>query len=144
MAPSPVGIEISKGKRKWKVGKMLGSGACATVCALKSIENGSSNETDFAVKVAPLPKKKTKKGNSPDEMNVKLLYYEQLVYTTQFRCLQGNFIPRVPNSSSSKDPPVYGDQNGELFGKEYNDRATNLFLVLIFWNDFDCDLHPRI
>lgn len=96
---------------------MLGSGACATVCALKSIDNGGrSNETDFAVKVAPLPKKKTKKGNSPDEMNVKLLYYEQLVYTTQFRMLQGTFIPGVPNASS-KDPPLYGDENGKLFYK---------------------------
>ena len=114
MTPSPVGIEISKGKRKWKVGKMLGSGACATVCALKSIDNGRSNETEFAVKMAPLAKKKTKKGNSPDEMNVKLLYYEQLVYTTQFRTLQGDFIPSVPNQSSSKDPPAYGEENGKL------------------------------
>jgi hypothetical protein len=117
MAPSPVGIEISKGKRKWKIGKMLGSGACATVCALKSMDSdGRSNETDFAVKVAPLPKKKTKKGNSPDEMNAKLLYYEQLVYTTQFRQLQGSQIPSVP-SASSKDPPLYGDEKGTLFYK---------------------------
>jgi len=114
MAPSPVGIEIGKGKIKWKVGKMLGSGACATVCSLKRTD-ASSNETDFAVKLAPLPKKKTKKGNSAEEMNVKLLYYEQLVYTTQFRSLQGNFIPSVPNSSSSKDPPLYGDENGTFF-----------------------------
>lgn len=114
MAPSPVGIEISKGKRTWKVGKKLGSGACATVCALKSIDNGSSTETDFAVKLAPLVKKKTKKGNSPGELNVKLLYYEQLVYSTQFRPLQGTFIPTTPSTSSSKDPPIYGDENGTL------------------------------
>lgn len=113
MAPSPVGIEISKGKRTWKVGKKLGSGACATVCALKSIDNGSSIETDFAVKMAPLAKKKTKKGNSPAELNAKLLYYEQLVYSTQFRPLQGNFIPTTP-SASSKDPPIYGDENGTI------------------------------
>ena len=112
MAPSPVGIEISKGKRKWKIGKILGSGACATVCSLKAIDGGGSNETDFAVKLAPMPKKTTRKGNSPDELNAKLLYYEQLVYTTQFRSLQGEFIPQLPNPSSSKDPPTYGEENG--------------------------------
>ena len=114
MAPSPVGIEISKGKAKWKVGKVLGSGACATVCSLTKADNGSSNDKKFAVKMAPLPMKKTRKGNSPEEMNVKLLYYEQLVYTTQFQSLQGGFIPSVPNSSS-KDPPVYGDESGKLY-----------------------------
>ena len=112
MAPSPVGIEISKGKRKWKIGKILGSGACATVCSMKVLDNGRGEDTSFAVKLAPLPKKTTRKGNSPAEINAKLLYYEQLVYTTQFRSLQGEFIPRVPNSSSSKDPPVYGEENG--------------------------------
>lgn len=113
MAPSPVGIELTKGKRAWKVGKVLGQGACATVCSLKA-SDGSNTETDFAVKLAPLAKKKTKKGNSLEEVNAKLLYYEQLIYTTQFRTLQGTFIPNVPNPSSSKDPPLYGDENGKF------------------------------
>lgn len=126
MSPSPTGIEISKGKRKWKVGKKLGSGACATVCALKAIDNGSYNETDYAVKMAPLAKKKTKKGTSPDEMNEKLLYYEQLVYNTQFRSLQGNFIPSTPNASSSKDPPIYGDENGTLLKILYDFKTDSI------------------
>ena len=115
MISSPVGIEISKGKRKWKIGEILGSGACATVCSMKAIDDGGCKETNFAVKLAPIPSKTTRKGNSPTETNVKLLYYEQLVYTTQFRSLQGVFIPRVPNSSSSKDPPIYGEESGKLF-----------------------------
>ncbi|VEU34511.1 unnamed protein product [Pseudo-nitzschia multistriata] len=115
MAPSPVGIEISKGKRKWKVGEILGHGACATVCSLGKIENGTCTETNFAVKLAPLPVKKTKKGNSPQEMNAKLLYYEQMIYTTQFRGLQGKLIPNVPNLSNSRDPPIYGDESGYRF-----------------------------
>ena len=76
MAP-PVGIEIGKGSKKWTIGKMLGTGACATVYALKTADG---NETEYAVKVAPIPTKKTKKGNSPAETNVSLLHYEQLVY----------------------------------------------------------------
>lgn len=112
MAPSPVGIEIHNGRNIWKVGRILGKGACATVCSLNRIDSSGSNETEFAVKLAPLPKKKTKKGNSVEETNVKLLYYEKLVYTTQFQSLQGRFIPYVPQSSS-KVPPVYGDVNGK-------------------------------
>ncbi len=130
MAP-PVGIEISKGKRKWKIGKVLGSGACATVCALKYIKDGSTSETDYAVKLAPLAKKKTKKGNSIEEMNAKLLYYEQLVYTTQFRTLQGIFIPSAP-SSSPKDPPIYGDESGTLSWVSIGtslDLCTDFFLT---------------
>lgn len=125
MAQSPVGIEISKGKRKWKIGKVLGSGACATVCALKYMNSGICEETDYAVKLAPLAKKKTRKGNSPEEMNEKLLYYEQLVYTTQFRSLQGVFIPSAP-SASSKDPPIYGDEKGKQSCFEHK-RTTSSF-----------------
>mmetsp|Transcript_57968 Transcript_57968/g.64786 ORF Transcript_57968/g.64786 Transcript_57968/m.64786 type:complete len:586 (-) Transcript_57968:1179-2936(-) len=113
MELSPVGIEITNGSRQWKVGKILGKGACATVCSLNRIDSSdnSCNETEFAVKLAPLPKKKTKKGNSVEETNEKLLYYEHLVYNTQFQSLQGTFIPNVPKSSS-KVPPVYGNVNG--------------------------------
>jgi len=102
----------------------LGRGACATVCALESIDNiiekNNDNrkktcETDFAIKLAPLPVKSTKKGNSPDETNAKLLYYEQMIYSTQFRSLQGSLIPKVPNFAASKDPPLYGDESGFRF-----------------------------
>ncbi|MGK3738763.1 MAG: hypothetical protein ACI8RD_012405, partial [Bacillariaceae sp.] len=65
------------------------------------------------VKLAPLPKKKTKKGTSVEETNAKLLYYEQLVYNSQFRTLQGKFIPNIPKLSSSKSPPVYGEADGK-------------------------------
>ena len=115
MAPSPVGIEITKGSRTWIVGKILGTGACATVCSLDSYDASSGNcyETEFAVKLAPMPKKKTRKGNSVEETNAKLLYYEQLVYNSQFRTLQGKFIPNLPKLSSSKSPPVYGEADGK-------------------------------
>jgi len=102
----------------------LGRGACATVCALESIDNINEKnndnrkktcETDFAIKLAPLPVKSTKKGNSPDETNAKLLYYEQMIYSTQFRSLQGSLIPKVPNFAASKDPPLYGDESGFRF-----------------------------
>ena len=142
MAPSPVGINISKGKRKWRVGKVLGNGACATVCELKSIDNGKCNETEFAVKLAPIPKKKTKKGNSPEETNDKLLYYEQMVYNTQFQSLQGSFIPIVP-TAASKNPPSNGIENGKHFScrtcRSKNCSCSNVFVSIV------CTLRlPRI
>lgn len=102
MAPSPVGIEIGS---KWKVGKKLGTGACATVCALNKVGGGT---TEFAVKLAPLPKRKTKNGKSLEEKNVSILNYEQMIYQTQFQSLQGTIIPSLPD----RNPPISGESNG--------------------------------
>jgi hypothetical protein len=63
-----VSIEIRKGRNpKWRVGKLLGSGACATVHLLEEMDG---SPTGFAIKVAPIPKKMTKKRNSMEEVNV--------------------------------------------------------------------------
>lgn len=110
MAPSPRGIEIGNGgskKRIWKVGKELGRGACATVCALNN-DDGSS--TEFAIKLAPVAEKKTKKANSIQERNEALLHYEQLIYQTQFQDLQGKIIPSLP--TAAKEPPIAGEASG--------------------------------
>ena len=110
MATSPRGITIGNAvnrKRTWKVGKELGSGACATVCALLN-DDGSS--TEFAIKLAPVPQKKTKKGNTPEEKNADLLHYEQLIYQTQFQGLQGTVIPSLPNPTNG--PPISGEESG--------------------------------
>jgi len=117
------------------VGAILGRGACASVCSLERIESGTCTETDFAVKLAPLPVKTTKKGNSPQELNSKLLYYEQMIYTTQFRSLQGNLIPKVPNLSLSRDPPLYGDESGyRFFVMERMDSTISAVVPLLLKN----------
>ena len=103
MAKSPVGIEIYKGKQpKWKVGKQLGTGACATVHQLDNIDG---SPTEFAIKLAPLPKKITKKQNSKEETNQRLLSFENTVYHNQVQDLQGTFVPKLP---PSKGPPAHG------------------------------------
>eukprot|EP00536_Pseudo-nitzschia_multiseries_P005504 jgi/Psemu1/12707/gm1.12707_g len=145
---SPVGLEIVKGKRRWKVGSVLGRGACATVCSLEKVRSSSSQSQSqsqqqqsllpafrFAIKLAPLPTKTTKKGNSRDETNAKLLYYEQMIYTTQFRSLQGSILPRVPNFSAPSDPPLYGDANGfRYFVMERMDTTISAIVPLLLQN----------
>ena len=107
MAPL-VGMEIRNGSAKFKVGNQIGSGACASVYELK---DASGQVTEYAVKVAPIAVKKTKKGNSLAEKNEALLHYEQLIYNTQFVSLQGKYIPSLP---ASNGPPRYlPDHNGK-------------------------------
>jgi hypothetical protein len=108
MAPSPVGSQILKGKQpRWKVGEQLGSGACSTVHLLEDIDG---SPTDFAIKMAPVPKKKTKKGNSKEEINETLLYFENMVYHNQVQDIQGTIIPKLP---PPKGPPGHGKTDGE-------------------------------
>ena len=106
MAPSPVGLTVANNKSQWKVGKRLGSGACATV---HSLETETGAPTEFAIKLAPIPKK-TKKQNTPAEINAQRLFYEHVVYQNTFSDLQGTLIPKLP---SYKGPPASGEANGE-------------------------------
>jgi hypothetical protein len=123
MAP-PVGIEIRQGSAKFKVGRQIGNGACATVYQLN---DASGAATEYAVKCAPIPTKTTKKGNSAPEKNANLLNYEKLVYQTQFIGLQGKYIPFVPKS---KGPPVFVDESGkpiQNYGRSFVSRSHNSF-----------------
>ena len=112
MAPKlPVGIELLKGKTpKWRVGKELGSGACATVHLLEEIDGTA---TEWAIKLAPIPKKKTKKGNSTEEVNDRILYHESVMYQNQFQDLQGIYVPKLPPFNG---PPTSGETEGKLVG----------------------------
>ncbi|KAG7352891.1 protein kinase domain containing protein [Nitzschia inconspicua] len=109
MSPSPSEIEIVRNRNKFTVGKKIGSGSCAAVYELK---DSTGQPTKFAIKVAPLPKKKTKKENSVEEINAQMLSYESMVYQTNFSELQGQFIPSIPDSMTKSDPPVNGEANG--------------------------------
>jgi hypothetical protein len=108
MAPSPVGIELLKGsKPKWRVGKELGSGACATVHLLEEIDG---TPTELAIKLTPIPTKKTKKQNSIEEVNSSRLYFEHVVYHNQFQDVQGTFIPKL---APYKGPQPHGEAGGK-------------------------------
>lgn len=111
MAPSttgPVGIELYKGsKAKWRVGRELGSGACATVHGLEEIDGTT---TEYAIKLTALPSKATKKGKSKEEIQASALYFENLIYTNHVQDIQGTFVPKLP--PYGKGPPTYGDEEG--------------------------------
>lgn len=109
MAPKPEGIELFKGKTpKWRVGKHLGTGACATVHVLEEIDG---SPTEWAIKLTPLPKKKTKKGNSEEEINDRLLYIENVMYQNQFQDIQGIYIPKLPPYDG---PSATGEADGKI------------------------------
>jgi hypothetical protein len=107
MVSSPVGHEIAK---HYRVGPKIGSGACATVYELLD-RNG--NPTEFAVKMAPLPKKVTKKKNSPEETNASLIYHEQNLYQNHFGTIRGKYIPMTPSDLRL----VHGTTNGKSRAK---------------------------
>ena len=111
MAPSsPIGIELYRGKTpKWRVGKQLGSGACATVHLLEEIDG---SPTQWAIKLAPVPKKKTKKGTSTEEVNDRLLYNEGVMYQNQFQDIQGRYVPKLPPYGG---PLATGEAEGTIW-----------------------------
>lgn len=118
---SPVGLIISSGKHQWKVGKEVGSGACASVHLLQEVHNGNgakskSNNTStssWVVKIAPLPTKITKQRKTPPERNAHLIYYEELMYQSQFVEFQGDILPRLP--AGGHQPPSKGQGDGYTY-----------------------------
>ncbi|CAB9497595.1 kinase I isoform alpha [Seminavis robusta] len=118
MAP-PQGLIIrgegASRKRQWKVGKRIGEGACASVHTLLESNNSSGNngkETEYVVKIVPLPTKVTKKKMTLPERNARLLHFEELVYKNQFPEFQGYVLPKL---SPYDGPPSYGETDGFRF-----------------------------
>ena len=105
--PSPEGIEVRRGKRQWRIGAELGSGACGTVHALEEIDGSS---TEWAVKVTPIPPATSKKKASQEKINDRLLHIEYVMYMNQFQDIQGTYIPRL--AMHSKAPPGQGEADG--------------------------------
>jgi len=127
MAP-PIGIELFKGKTaKYKVGKKLGSGACASVHCVNENDGAS---TEWAIKLAPLAKKITKKKNSEAEVNERMIYFEHVMYMNQFQDLQGTIIPRLP---PSKGPPGHGNAGGMFLTFYPHDVSTAFVTYLVFY-----------
>ena len=110
MAP-PQGLIIrgegAARKLQWRVGKLIGTGACASVHVLL---DDNKKETEYAVKIVPLPTKVTKKKTSPPERNARLLHFEELTYKNQFPGFQGSILPRL---APYDGPPSFGEVDGE-------------------------------
>ena len=108
MTTTAIGLEIGRRKPDWRIGKMIGEGACGAVHLLESMDGSSI--TTFAIKVAEIPaasvpakRKKTLKHNSD------LLHYENLIYTSHLATLRGRYIPELP---PAKGPPSTGEVGG--------------------------------
>ena len=102
----PEGITLKRGKKKFLVGKQIGSGACATI---HELTDSNGHPTEYVVKMARAPSKTTKKQNTPEEINYSLVYYEQMIYRNHLGQIQGKFVPSI----APADYPVYGDINGK-------------------------------
>ena len=120
----PTGICIDPPSNKWKIGPQLGSGACGSVHILQyksSSSTGTGKRTyinsNYAIKVAPLPppntKKSKKKKKNDVEKNADLLYFENTLYRNVLNELRGTMIPDIPLAG-------YSDGNGTGAGATCN------------------------
>lgn len=109
----PQGIRIcdngnGRCKPQWKVGKLIGTGACASVHLLLTAED--NKDTGFVCKIVPLPVKTTKQKRSLPERNARLIHYEEQVYRNQVPEYQGFILPKLPPYVG---PPVSGEADGK-------------------------------
>lgn len=95
MPPSLSGIEL---KKKWKLGRLIGSGGCAEVYEVVDLR--SSGGEELVAKVAPLPaglppamKKGKKRKKTDQEKHADMLYYEYTLYNGYLR--EHGRVPKV-------------------------------------------------
>lgn len=144
-ADNPEGQLIGLSSKPWRIGKIIGQGACGTVHEIAKISTSSSKQTktsvpEFVVKVAPLPQitktKGKKRKKTPAERNADLLNYENTLYKNVFNNLRGRLIPDVPVHGSSV-PPAFGEIDGKniIFSHNIHDVFIYPFCCSI-WRDY--------
>ena len=109
MVTKATGLEIGRRSNpEWRIGKMIGEGACGAVHLLESLDG--SNSTKYAIKVAAIPDATTPaKQRKAMKHNSDLLHYENLMYTSHLTNLRGTYIPELP---LAKGPPAAGEVGG--------------------------------
>jgi serine/threonine protein kinase len=109
MATLATGLEIGRRSNpEWRIGKMIGEGACGAVHLLESLDG--SNSTKYAIKVASIPDATTPaKQKKAMKHNSDLLHYENLMYTSHLTNLRGTYIPELP---LAKGPQASGEVGG--------------------------------
>ena len=119
---APEGELIGSSSKPWRIGKMIGEGACGSVHHISRASDSTNNTSDFVIKVAPyvkpaLTKGKKRKKKTPMERNADLLLHENTLYKNVFNKLRGRIIPDVPiHGSPSVIPPGFGEIEGMYFG----------------------------
>ena len=110
MAP-PEGQLIGRSSRPWKIGRLLGRGACGAVHELEAPSGAKKAPAacDWAVKVAPLPPSRTgtgkKRKKTAAERNADLIQHEHLTLHNAGTALRGAVVPEIPFMG---DPPAHG------------------------------------
>jgi len=110
-SPLPAGLEIGNIKYPWKVGKVIGSGACGAVHELQLVNAKPSSTRSYVIKVAPMPPPPTsgkKRKKSAMERNADLIYHETVLLTNGLISLQGTYIPYTPEYNELNAPPTSG------------------------------------
>mmetsp|Transcript_22106 Transcript_22106/g.46807 ORF Transcript_22106/g.46807 Transcript_22106/m.46807 type:complete len:613 (+) Transcript_22106:184-2022(+) len=127
--PSPVGLLIGNPKKPWKIGCLIGKGACGSVHELEPPPGSTSTSLSFVAKVAVIPPTtgRTKKKKTPAERNAELIWWEHNIMITRLPELFGNYIPDLPYES--KFPPSYGEVEGYRFLAM--ERMTNPFKDIV-------------
>ncbi len=121
-------------RNSWKLGRVIGSGACSEIyeatCQLTSKSNGRKNlssdkATSFVAKVSPLPEQKVvaskkQRKKYPEKASADVLHMEHSFYRN---CLAGH--PRVPRMPTDGG---YGDDLtiGVRFMVSYNHCVSSL------------------
>jgi len=125
---NPEGQLIGSSSKPWRIGKMLGKGACGSVHEIARVPSSTSQATtkkvstatsDFVIKIAPYIKpagtKGKKRKKTAMERNADLLLHENTLYKNVFNKLRGRLIPDVPiHGSPSLIPPGFGEINGKF------------------------------
>jgi hypothetical protein len=105
---------IGNSSKPWKIGRLLGSGACGSVHELHPPSNSKSTSANhYAVKIAHLPVKKATNGKkrkkTAEERNADLILHEYQTLQNLGE-MRGRFVPDIPYEG----PPAFGDEDGEL------------------------------
>lgn len=97
--------------RGWRIGPILGSGACGFVHELTAPPGGAKNNAAWAVKVAPLSKssaassKGKKRKKTLEQINADLILHEYITLQNAGK-IRGKLVPEI---SFMGDPPAYGE-----------------------------------
>eukprot|EP00584_Thalassiosira_punctigera_P024702 CAMPEP_0172553278 /NCGR_PEP_ID=MMETSP1067-20121228/49803_1 /TAXON_ID=265564 ORGANISM="Thalassiosira punctigera, Strain Tpunct2005C2" /NCGR_SAMPLE_ID=MMETSP1067 /ASSEMBLY_ACC=CAM_ASM_000444 /LENGTH=606 /DNA_ID=CAMNT_0013341437 /DNA_START=73 /DNA_END=1893 /DNA_ORIENTATION=- len=115
---SPEGLLIGKPTNPWKIGRLLGSGACGSVHELTAPSGSKSSSPAYAIKIAALPKSKAaskagkKRKKTAEERNADLILHEYTVLQNAGSDMRGKVVPEIPFMG---DPPAFGETPDKKF-----------------------------
>lgn len=107
---SPEGTLIGKPSKPWRIGRLLGRGACGSVHELTPPPGSKSPSPGYVIKIVPLPKSKAtagkKRKKTAEERNADLILHEYTTLQNAGSDMRGKMVPEIPFMGS---PPSYGE-----------------------------------